>query len=62
MFMVSTCRLAKNFETSCFDGHYITEGITQDYLDKLEFQRSAGAKKLAKHDLTQLDLGLILAD
>ncbi len=52
----------KNFETSCFDGQYITEGITQDYLDKLEFQRSAGAKKLTKHDLTQLDLGLILAD
>ncbi len=52
----------KNFETSCFDGKYITDGITQDYLDKLEFQRNAGTKKLTKQDLTQLDLGLILAD
>ena len=52
----------KNFETSCFDGQYITEGITQDYLDKLEFQRNSGTKKNAKHDLTQLDLGLVLID
>ena len=52
----------KNFETSCFDGQYITEGITQDYLDKLESQRNAGAKRNNKQDLTQLDLGLILAD
>lgn len=52
----------KNFETSCFDGQYITEGVTQDYLDKLEIKRNAGEKKIAKHDLTQLDLGLILAD
>ncbi|MBK7353381.1 MAG: amidophosphoribosyltransferase [Nitrosomonas sp.] len=52
----------KNFETSCFDGQYITEGVTQDYLDKLESQRNANAKKFSKHDLTQLDLGLVLAD
>src|SRR6187455_1601370 len=31
-----------NFETSCFDGHYITGDVTPEYLAILEAQRSAG--------------------
>lgn len=30
----------RNFETSCFDGEYITEDITEEYLEKLEQERT----------------------
>ena len=29
----------KNFDTSCFDGKYVTEGVTQDYLNNLHNHR-----------------------
>ena len=29
------------FETSCFDGHYITDDVTPDYLRKMEDERAA---------------------
>lgn len=29
----------KNFDTSCFDGTYITEGVTKEYLDNLHNHR-----------------------
>ncbi len=32
------------FDTSCFDGNYITGGVTRDYLARLEQQRSDDAK------------------
>ena len=53
----------KNFETSCFDGHYITQDVTQEYLARIESQRNSGTKvsHSGRHS-TQLDLGLVLAD
>jgi amidophosphoribosyltransferase len=35
----------KNFEASCFDGHYITGDITESYLDALEAARNTSAAK-----------------
>jgi amidophosphoribosyltransferase len=32
-----------NFEASCFDGHYITGDVTEDYLDRIERARLAPA-------------------
>ena len=29
----------KSFDTSCFDGKYITDGVTSDYLNKLDSHR-----------------------
>jgi len=34
----------KQFDTSCFSGNYVTGDIDQDYLDRLEFNRSDMAK------------------
>lgn len=34
----------KNFDTSVFDGHYVTGDVSQDYLDFLEERRSDGAR------------------
>lgn len=53
----------KNFETSCFDGNYITKDVTQEYLARIETQRNSGIKisRSSRHS-TQLDLGLVLAD
>jgi amidophosphoribosyltransferase len=46
-----------NFETSCFDGIYITGDITSDYLRDIEIQRDA--KRDSNEDETaQLDLNL----
>jgi len=35
----------KDFEASCFDGHYITAHITESYLDALEAARNTSAAK-----------------
>jgi amidophosphoribosyltransferase len=35
----------KKFDTSVFDGNYVTGDITQDYLDFLEQKRNDGARK-----------------
>jgi amidophosphoribosyltransferase len=46
-----------SFETSCFDGIYITGDITSDYLRDIEIQRDA--KRDSSDDETaQLDLNL----
>jgi len=45
-----------SFETSCFDGHYITGDITSDYLRSIEIQRDA--KRDSGEDEPQLDLNL----
>ncbi|MDT8363348.1 MAG: amidophosphoribosyltransferase [Nitrosomonas sp.] len=50
-----------NFETSCFDGHYITGNVTQDYLSRIESKRKITGLTKPTH-ATQLDLGLLLAD
>ena len=35
------------FDCSCFDGVYVTGGITEDYLNKIEQSRNDKAKKSA---------------
>ncbi len=51
------------FETSCFDGNYITGDITREYLDSVENHRN-GARGDASDETeaTQLDLGLVETD
>ncbi len=51
-------RLA-SFETSCFDGQYITGDITSDYLNAIEARRDAGRDAEDDSDSAQLDLNLI---
>ena len=46
-----------SFETSCFDGHYITGDITTDYLRSIELSRSA-ARDSSEEETAQLDLNL----
>ncbi|QEP43728.1 amidophosphoribosyltransferase [Ectothiorhodospiraceae bacterium BW-2] len=47
----------QEFEDSVFSGHYITEGITKDYLTRLEQQRSDKAKhsSIGGEELTDVD-------
>jgi amidophosphoribosyltransferase len=51
-----------NFETSCFDGRYITGDVTPEYLAVLEAQRSAGGILSRSGSSTQLDLNLVSAE
>ncbi len=46
-----------SFETSCFDGRYITGDITTDYLRAIELSRDA-ARDSADDETAQLDLNL----
>ena len=46
-----------SFETSCFDGKYITGDITADYLRSIEIQRDA-KRDSGEDDAPQLDLNL----
>ena len=46
-----------SFETSCFDGHYVTGDITTDYLRAIENQRDAG-RDSGDEEQPQLDLNL----
>jgi len=50
----------KTFETSCFDGRYITGDITSDYLQAIESQRDA-ARDAGEDETAQLDLDLVTA-
>lgn len=52
----------KNFETSCFDGHYITGDVTTEYLHTLESQRNSSQLSMQTKSNTQLDLGLVFSD
>jgi amidophosphoribosyltransferase len=45
------------FETSCFDGIYVTGDVTSDYLKSIEVQRHA-ARDSDEADAAQLDLNL----
>ncbi len=38
------------FDTSCFDGNYVTGDVTREYLEQLERQRNDGAKTLCNVD------------
>jgi amidophosphoribosyltransferase len=49
-----------SFETSCFDGIYITGDITSDYLRTIEIRRDA-ARDSADEEGAQLDLNLATA-
>ena len=46
-----------SFETSCFDGHYITGDITADYLRSIEIRRDA-KRDSGEDEAPQLDLNL----
>ncbi len=52
----------KHFETSCFDGTYITGDVTSDYLRTLELQRSSGVAAARSRSNMQLDLSLVVSD
>ncbi|HEX5611967.1 MAG TPA: amidophosphoribosyltransferase [Burkholderiales bacterium] len=47
-----------SFETSCFDGRYITGDITSDYLQAIETRRDA-ARDTGEDESAQLDLDLV---
>jgi amidophosphoribosyltransferase len=49
-----------SFETSCFDGCYITGDVTPEYLGFLEARRGRGAQ--AAQEAAQLDLNLVTVD
>jgi amidophosphoribosyltransferase len=50
--------LLKQFEASCFDGHYITGDISRDYLDRVEFARQNPKAVIEDAVRTQLNLNL----
>jgi amidophosphoribosyltransferase len=50
------------FETSCFDGQYITGDVTAEYLKSIEAQRGAASGSADDIDGGQLDLNLVLSD
>ncbi len=51
-----------HFETSCFDGHYVTGDVTAEYLSHVELRRDDGAIGAPDDaDGGQLDLNLVLA-
>ena len=52
----------ERFETSCFDGSYITGDVTPEYLAMIEAQRNAGLALAPAESSTQLDLNLVTAD
>ena len=47
------------FETSCFDGQYITGDVTPAYLENVETARNKSAKPAHDEDGGQLDLNLV---
>jgi len=47
-----------NFETSCFDGVYVTGDVTTDYLRAIEIQRNASRDSEDDAESAQLDLNL----
>ncbi|MSQ55497.1 MAG: amidophosphoribosyltransferase [Betaproteobacteria bacterium] len=50
-----------NFETSCFDGQYVTGDVTSDYLDVIEARRDSMRDSEDEGDSAQLDLNLVTA-
>ena len=54
--------ILKNFEASCFDGHYITGDISNEYLDRLENARNAPKPPADDMVRSQLNLNLAQVD
>ena len=54
--------ITKRFETSCFNGDYITGDVTSEYLCAIELQRNAHLSFSPPKPKTQLDLGLVVSD
>jgi amidophosphoribosyltransferase len=52
----------ERFETSCFDGIYITGDVTSDYLLAVENRRDAARDSADDTEGAQLDLNLVTAD
>ncbi len=52
----------RNFEASCFDGHYITGDISREYLDRIEFARKNPKPRLEDEVRSQLNLNLARVD
>ncbi len=50
------------FETSCFDGNYITGDVTSDYLLAIETRRDAARDSGEDAEGAQLDLNLVAAE
>lgn len=50
----------KKFETSCFDGVYITGDVTSEYLRAIEQQRTSDYPSSRARSNTQLDLSLVV--
>ena len=64
---VRSCNPAiKSFDASCFDGTYITGGVSDDYLAGIEANRNDGELSGRMNDeggkSHQLDLGLSMAN
>ncbi len=51
-----------SFETSCFNGDYITGDVTPDYLSSIELYRNSDQPISQIRSKTQLDLSLIVSD
>lgn len=54
--------VVQNFETSCFNGVYITGDVTHEYLNTLELQRNSNQPLSSAQSKTQLDLSLVFSD
>ena len=54
--------ILKSFETSCFNGDYITGNVTPEYLDTLEVKRSFEQDAPQSSSKTQLDLSLSVSE
>jgi amidophosphoribosyltransferase len=50
------------YETSCFDGQYITGDVTAEYLSIIEARRNSGLSLSQNVSSTQLDLNLVAVD
>jgi len=43
------------FDTSVFNGHYVTKGVDKDYLNRIEMERGDAAKQVRNQVLTESD-------
>ena len=46
----------KDFDTSCFSGHYVTNDVTQTYLQKIELQRNDAAQSKQEKERKQIEI------
>ncbi|CAB1367916.1 amidophosphoribosyltransferase [Denitratisoma oestradiolicum] len=51
-----------HFETSCFDGHYVTGDVSNEYLEHVEAARAKTGRSEDDADSAQLDLNLVQSD